>query len=466
MHDVSSEPDPGVLACVSFMEKVLPIAVMVIGAGVLTLWIFPQAAVFAPAGWSQMTAVTAVGMLLAASSLLLLQPPESIASAHAGTVAAVAVASLGAAVLIVDLSEVSGLGGVADHLPSPQTALGFVLTGVALLLSNQRKDGWWRLADTCSVVFVVLLLFLLGRYVFNAIGLVGIGESRQMSPHTLLSFFSIAAVVAARRAASPGYLSVLGNGGFGSRMTRCVLPFVVAAPFAVLGLVRYLGDARILAEADANAIAAPLTAVVVLGVVMWMARPINRLERALRRQSITDPLTGVLNRRGFETVANHALHRAARAGTSLFTLYFDLDDLKRINDTLGHDAGSEVVERFASLLVGSFRRDDVIARVGGDEFVVLAAGDRRAARSMLEKLSRKIDRANAAAAVLPGAISYSVGCAYVRPDARTQLEDFVTRADLMMHEHKMRKKAGEPVDRFECLGLIEVAQPEPLRKSA
>lgn len=99
----------------------------------------------------------------------------------------------------------------------------------------------------------------------------------------------------------------------------------------------------------------------------------NRLEAARRNaeaEALTDTLTGLSNRRGFEQVMAGLLRR----GTPFGLLHLDLDFFKEINDTLGHAAGDQVLHRTALRLQGEMRAVDTIARIGGDEFVLLLPG--------------------------------------------------------------------------------------------
>lgn len=96
-------------------------------------------------------------------------------------------------------------------------------------------------------------------------------------------------------------------------------------------------------------------------------RRISDLERAV----ITDELTGLLNRRGFEAELGHALALARRYGEPGVLVYVDLDGFKLVNDTYGHPAGDEVLRRVARLLSGAVRTTDFVGRLGGDEFAVL-----------------------------------------------------------------------------------------------
>ena len=95
-------------------------------------------------------------------------------------------------------------------------------------------------------------------------------------------------------------------------------------------------------------------------------------EDTLQRLSITDPLTGLPNRRHFEQRLGEELARATRHDHPLALMLLDLDGLKRVNDTSGHDAGDDALRAVARALQGTRRTTDVAARTGGDEFAVLA----------------------------------------------------------------------------------------------
>ena len=188
-----------------------------------------------------------------------------------------------------------------------------------------------------------------------------------------------------------------------------------------------------------RAVLAPALVLAMLSVVGWMGLRINDLEDELRYQSAIDRLTNVFNQRGFDAVGRHLVRSAARRGTRLLVLFFDLDGLKRVNDTLGHEAGSELLRQFADALVETFRKSDLVARVGGDEFIVVADGEHFSVTQLLERLQRTVATRNAGP---DGAgISYSVGYTEVTPDT-PDLDAAVARADEMMYQHKLVQKAG------------------------
>ena len=97
----------------------------------------------------------------------------------------------------------------------------------------------------------------------------------------------------------------------------------------------------------------------------------NQLQQNLRHLSLRDDLTGLYNRRGFQTLAEQQLKQVRRTRRTLSVLFADLDGLKTINDTLGHHVGDSALIEAGRLLTRSFRDTDIVARFGGDEFAVL-----------------------------------------------------------------------------------------------
>jgi diguanylate cyclase (GGDEF)-like protein/PAS domain S-box-containing protein len=117
----------------------------------------------------------------------------------------------------------------------------------------------------------------------------------------------------------------------------------------------------------------------------------KRLTDELTHQAHHDPLTGLPNRRAFESRLRRAVQSAKELGSRHALLYFDLDHFKPVNDTAGHAAGDELLRQLAKLLRGQLRESDALARLGGDEFAVLledASGEQ--AGYVAEKIRRAI----------------------------------------------------------------------------
>ncbi len=123
-------------------------------------------------------------------------------------------------------------------------------------------------------------------------------------------------------------------------------------------------------------------------------------------------------------------------------LYFvDIDDLKWINDNLGHEEGDKALIDTAAILKETFRKSDIIARLGGDEFAILAIVEDEVNRKiMLSRLQKTIDLHNAKTS-RHYTISMSMGIAEYNPENPSSIDDLMSRADLMMYGEKRSKKS-------------------------
>jgi diguanylate cyclase (GGDEF)-like protein len=168
----------------------------------------------------------------------------------------------------------------------------------------------------------------------------------------------------------------------------------------------------------------------------------KRKEDELREMSLTDELTGLHNRRGFFTLADQQLKIANRSKKAMSLLYADLDGLKIINDTFGHDEGDRALVETAALLRDAFRESDIIARIGGDEFVVLTVdvGDVKP-DSLIWRVQEKFDARNAAGHK-KFVLSISQGIACYDPEDPCSVLDLINQADKRMYDEKIAKKAG------------------------
>jgi diguanylate cyclase (GGDEF)-like protein len=153
----------------------------------------------------------------------------------------------------------------------------------------------------------------------------------------------------------------------------------------------------------------------------------------LRHEATHDALTGVLNRRAFRA---RLAREAARPDPAFALILCDMDNLKRLNDTLGHEAGDLALRLLADALRTGLRRDDAY-RLGGDEFAVVLAG---ASELDAERVTRRLQHAVSAAARPPIAtIEASFGLAFYKPGESP--DRLVARADVVLYEAKRRRRA-------------------------
>ena len=144
-----------------------------------------------------------------------------------------------------------------------------------------------------------------------------------------------------------------------------------------------------------------------------------RLEEELTRQAFHDGLTGLANRGLFRDRLDQALARSERSRESLAVLLVDLDGFKQVNDSLGHDAGDELLKEVARRFGGVVRPNDTLARLGGDEFAVLVDGATEqhaigVARRLLESLGEPISVAGRELTLAPASASSSIPVAPAR----------------------------------------------------
>jgi diguanylate cyclase (GGDEF)-like protein len=165
-------------------------------------------------------------------------------------------------------------------------------------------------------------------------------------------------------------------------------------------------------------------------------------EQELRAMHLAtaDALTGLANRRGFESLAEQALGLALRLGHPVSLFYFDLDRFKEINDELGRAAGDQALVCFAKLLQSTFRDSDVIGRLGGDEFAALLSnGGPKQIAAIHERLHRGVealDRAGRCAH--PHA--FSVGAAQFDAGIHAGLKELMAEADGLMYASKQQRR--------------------------
>lgn len=164
--------------------------------------------------------------------------------------------------------------------------------------------------------------------------------------------------------------------------------------------------------------------------------------RTLEAQTLSDHLTGLLNRKGFDRRLNETMARADAGGHRAALLLVDLDDFKAVNDTYGHPVGDRLLVSFAERLATCVRKGDAVARIGGDEFAII-----------LDNVSNPATVGRIAQAVVQAALrpfpvdgltlvsTASVGSAIHRPDTGSSVSELFMRADMALYEAKRHGKA-------------------------
>jgi len=167
----------------------------------------------------------------------------------------------------------------------------------------------------------------------------------------------------------------------------------------------------------------------------------QRYRTMLQNLSMRDELTGLLNRRGFLSLAGQHLKIAQRSNWMIMLLFADLDELKEINDQFGHVEGDEALRSVARILRQTFRASDIIARLGGDEFIVLAVKiTDEGIKIIAKRLREKVQKTNQNNPHYQ--ISLSFGVVKFDPQAMLSLEEMIAQADKALYESKETKGKG------------------------
>lgn len=169
----------------------------------------------------------------------------------------------------------------------------------------------------------------------------------------------------------------------------------------------------------------------------------TRLNLRLREQALTDPLTGLSNRRAMEIRLEEAVATARRHETAGCLVLLDLDGFKEVNDRLGHAAGDQLLQHLSELLRSELRATDRAYRMGGDEFCLYLSG--RTAREAQRIVERLRDRLETETRVLEMPVSFSAGCSAIRPGDLSP-DDPLGRADALLYLAKANGKGRVVAD--------------------
>jgi diguanylate cyclase (GGDEF)-like protein/PAS domain S-box-containing protein len=166
------------------------------------------------------------------------------------------------------------------------------------------------------------------------------------------------------------------------------------------------------------------------------------LREELRSLSLVDELTGLFNRRGFTTLAQQQLKTAQRMKRRMRLFFMDLDNLKTINDNLGHRLGDQALLATAAVLKATFRESDILARVGGDEFVALTMeAEEDSTGPLSERINHNLLEFQEREKPMYR-LSLSLGTTLYDPAQPIDLEELIYQADIQMYQNKRRKQVA------------------------
>ena len=175
----------------------------------------------------------------------------------------------------------------------------------------------------------------------------------------------------------------------------------------------------------------------------------ERTVTAHKTAASVDPLTGLLNRRGFSEATSRMIEREAKAGRPVTVMIFDIDHFKSVNDRFGHATGDDVLQVFANVVAASLRITDLVGRVGGEEFAALLPCSMDEALLAAERVREAFETSGVAIDDVPLETTVSIGVA--GGPANTELEVLMASADTALYQ---AKRGGR--------NRVEVAIEQPL----
>ena len=257
----------------------------------------------------------------------------------------------------------------SSNQTSPEAAATFIIIGLVLTHLRLRRHLFSQAMDALTLCISLLMLTYFGRYIAGLNHLHTFATGDPFSPEGFFCLCILTFIVTTRRA-EYGLLSILFDNGIGGKTARFASPCAIILPFAFALAKEIPVRLNLVLESSVAAVSTSLLSILAFSLVIGFARHTHKLEVATRELSLRDELTRLYNRRGFYVLGEQGIRLAQRAHQPFFVLFIDVDNLKVINDSMGHEIGSALLQEMADLLTSTFRELDVVARLGGDEFVV------------------------------------------------------------------------------------------------
>jgi diguanylate cyclase (GGDEF)-like protein len=323
-------------------------------------------------------------------------------------------------------------GGAMSSL----VAFAFVCLGIVVMFSQAGKGSKGWAPDIALFGAGWVALTLMAGAALGALHVFGDSPREQVGP-AVTAVVLLLTVTAAGRRAEYGRFSIFLGRGLGGRIARRILPIVLVLPLSRELMRTRLIRNHVFPEHYAAALLAAAGTMIALGLLLWVSWQFRRLEWEIQSMSLKDELTGLYNLRGFQLLAEQALRMARRSRMPFSVLFVDVDNLKQINDRLGHAAGSQLLVEAAEFLKTNFRETDVMGRIGGDEFAVAGQFSPDAIARAETQLNGDCSER---AFEVPTALSLSMGHVTSDPLRNESLEDLLERADAAMYVRKRMKK--------------------------
>lgn len=261
--------------------------------------------------------------------------------------------------------DINPVGTYSPGRMAINTAISFILQGTALFLLSRRLYYATQFLSLTS--FLIAFMGLLG-YLYKIDSFYGLGVYSQMALHTAITFI-ILAVGILFACPERGFMKTATSELAGGVMLRRLLLAILIMPPSLGWLVLMGKRTNLYNEEVAVALLSILNIIVLAIVIWWNATTLGKVDY----QALHDPLTGLPNRILFNKRLEIALNNTRKNQGVLAVMFLDLDRFKKINDSLGHNLGDELIKAVVARLSYHLHPEDLIARWGGDEFTLLLA---------------------------------------------------------------------------------------------
>jgi len=425
------------------------VCVGIYGLVMVSAWIVPFIGNHMPDHWKALKFNIVFCMLLSVGSLALQQPKvpahwQTVGRAFAAAIIAIVLACIyqywSGHQIGIDTLFVSDARSGHPGRMSEQSAYSFLLLAVILLFLQARKSFLSVAVDLLTFLLMMLMLTFAFGYLYGIVHLFELTMENRIGPLTVAGIFPLTFIVFVMRV-QLGFFSVLVSDSIGGKIARLAAPFTIFLPFGLATGGVLLAKSAVMQSEYASALATATVALFAFALILVMTRRIQLLEREIHDLSLRDELTGIYNRRGFYVLATQALRLAQRGKEPFSILFLDMDGLKIVNDTLGHETGSALLKEMASILSKQFRETDVVGRLGGDEFVMAGNAVLAEMERAVERLKTAVNSANATGD-RSYKLSYSHGVVTADLSKTESLDDLLSAADKLMYQVKREKRAG------------------------
>jgi diguanylate cyclase (GGDEF)-like protein len=308
--------------------------------------------------------------LFCAASLFLSEPERTGA----------AIANAGHA---VDFLAICGAGAIlyfshpgtqAAALVASRFSLGFIALALAVFMVD--KTNWLinYMVDFLVLGLCLLSLLLISDAAFGKFELFGVARAIPGAVALLVCLVTLTIAVGLRQA-EHGILSIFLGVGAGSRLARTFAPILIVLPFLAAAMNEWMS--RVVSSRHFNAALIGSAGVAVMaGILLFFTWRISKMENQIHDLVLRDEATRLYNFRGFQMLAEHALHLAQRSSVPFSVLYVDLENLAEIHSELGPEVAAAALREAGEILRATFRESDIKGRIGADAFAVAGQFDR------------------------------------------------------------------------------------------